>query len=61
MQIIINLKSKRKILERLKLSKIDKNFFNKEVENIHYYIEKNKLEKQNLKMSYKKFIKPFDL
>ena len=36
MQIIINLKSKRKILERLKLSKIDKNFFNKEDENIHY-------------------------
>ena len=36
MQIIINLKSKRKILERLKLSKIDKNFFNKKVENIHY-------------------------
>ena len=24
-------------------------------------VEKNKLEKQNLKMSYKKFIKPFDL
>lgn len=59
--MIMIIKSKRNILERLKKCKIDKGFIEKEAENILYAIKQHNIQKQNLKMSDEKFRKPFNI
>lgn len=59
--MIMIIKSKRNILERLKNCKIDKSFIEKEAENILYAIKQHNIQKQNLKMTDEKFRKPFNI
>lgn len=61
MSIVINLKSKRNILGRLKEAKICRAFVDKENENIKNAIEKHNIEKESTKMSDEKFRKQFTI
>ena len=61
MQLEIYVKSKRNILEKLKNSKINSSFIQKESENILNAVNESKKEKESMKMSYEKFVTPFTI
>ena len=47
MQLVIDVKSKRRIAERLKKATVDKSYLMKEASNISEYIEKSKFDQEN--------------
>ena len=61
MELVIDVKSKRRIAERLKKATVDKSYLMKEASNISEYIEKSKLERKSILMSNEKYVKSFSL
>ncbi len=61
MQLVIEVKSKRQIADKLKMAKVDKSYLAQEDKNIREYIERSKLERNSILMSNEKYSKSFSL